>query len=189
MSMLKTIRQSDSTFADDVAGIRRTLRAGGLVSGDGAQDDVCAVVGEIISKIAEGGDDALIELEKKLDNAELAPETIRVEVHGRDTSRLPVFSAFMKQCESPNVFTNWNCNDNDLEDGGLEHNFSLVADSIHFVHMRDLYLESYPWRKFFSLLNGIGYKGYCCAEIPPSSDPLRVMRYYRALFLAYQDRL
>ena len=114
---------------------------------------------------------------------------IRVEVHGRDTSRFPVFHAIMEQCESKNVYTNWNCNPNDLEDGGIEHNFNLVADSIHFVHMRDIYLESYPWRKFLGLLNGIGYDGYCCAEIPASSDPLRVMHYYRALFLAYQDRL
>ncbi|MBW7996041.1 MAG: TIM barrel protein [Candidatus Glassbacteria bacterium] len=114
---------------------------------------------------------------------------IRVEVHGRDTSRIPVFHAIMEQCESPNVYTNWNCNDNDLEDGGLEKNFRLLADSIHFVHMRDLFLETYPFRKFLSLLGGIGYNGYCCAEIPASSDPLRVMKYYRALFLAYQDRI
>jgi len=114
---------------------------------------------------------------------------VRVEVHGRDTSRFPVFSAIMQQCGSRNVFTNWNCNENDLEDGGLEHNFNLVAGSIHFVHMRDLFIEDYPWRRLFSLLKGIGYNGYCCAEIPASSDPLRVMQYYRALFLAYQDRL
>ncbi len=114
---------------------------------------------------------------------------IRVEVHGRDTSRFPVFHPIMEQCESSNVYTNWNCNENDLKDGGLEHNFKLVADSIHFVHMRDLFVETYPWRKFLGLLNGIGYNGYCCAEIPASSDPLRVMKYYRALFLALQDRL
>lgn len=114
---------------------------------------------------------------------------IRVEVHGRDTSRIPVFHRIMEQCESPNVYTNWNCNDNDLEDGGLEVNFNLLADSIRIVHMRDLYWETYPWRKFFGLLDGIGYKGYCLAEIPASTDPLRVMKYYRALFLAYQNRI
>ena len=31
--------------------------------------------------------------------------------------------------------------------------------------------------------------GFCLAEIPPSSDPLRVMKYYRALWLAYQGLL
>ena len=114
---------------------------------------------------------------------------VRVEVHGRDTSRIPVFHPIMEQCQSPNVYTNWNCNQNDLEDGGLEKNFKLLAGTIHFVHMRDLFVEEYPWRRFLQLLNGIGYQGYCCAEIPASTDPIRVMKYYRALFLAYQDRL
>ncbi|MBN2287836.1 MAG: sugar phosphate isomerase/epimerase [Candidatus Glassbacteria bacterium] len=120
--------------------------------------------------------------------AELGVE-IRVEVHGRDTSRIPVYHRIMESCTSPNVFVCWNCNQLDLEDGGLEKNFSLLADKIHFVHMRDLFLEEYPWRRFLTLLNGIGYTGYCCAEIPASTDPLRVMRYYRALFLAFQDRI
>ena len=114
---------------------------------------------------------------------------IRVEVHGQDTSRFPVFNAIMERCESPNVYVNWNSNDDDLLDGGLEHNFKLVADKIRFVHMRDMFLESYPWRKLLTSLRQNGYNGYCCAEIPASSDPLLVMKYYRALFLAYQDRL
>jgi len=135
-----------------------------------------------IAQIAEG----LTEVGKAA--ADLGVE-IRVEVHGRETSRIPVFHAIMEQCQSPNVYTCWNCNQNDLEDGGLEGNFNLLADSIHFVHMRDLFVEEYPWRRFLGLLDGIGYEGYCCAEIPPSTDPIRVMKYYRALFLAYQDRL
>jgi sugar phosphate isomerase/epimerase len=114
---------------------------------------------------------------------------IRVEVHGRDTSRIPVYHRIMESCRSSNVFACWNCNSFDLEDGGLEKNFSLLADKIHFIHMRDLFVEEYPWRKLFSLVNGIGYTGYCCAEIPGSTDPLRVMKYYRALFLAYQNRI
>ena len=85
------------------------------------------------------------------------------------------------------VFICWNSNQNDLLDGGLETNFNLVKDKIHFVHMRDLFLEEYPFRALFTLLRGNGYNGYCCAEIPESSDPVRVMKYYRALFLAYQD--
>ena len=33
------------------------------------------------------------------------------------------------------------------------------------------------------------FAGPCCAEIPESADPVRVMRYYRGMFLAYQDLL
>ncbi|MCE5271067.1 sugar phosphate isomerase/epimerase [bacterium] len=114
---------------------------------------------------------------------------VRVEVHGPQTSSFPVYHPIMEQTTSPNVYVCWNCNETDLDDGGLEHNFSLVAGRIHFVHMRDLYIEDYPWRKLFGLLKSSGYKGYCCAEIPESADPVRLMKYYRALFLAYQDRL
>jgi hypothetical protein len=38
-------------------------------------------------------------------------------------------------------------------------------------------------------LNQIGYRGYCLAEIPPSADAPRVMKYFQALWLAYQDLL
>jgi sugar phosphate isomerase/epimerase len=111
---------------------------------------------------------------------------VRVEVHGGGTSRLPNMRKIFDACSSDNVFVCWNSNQSDLEDGGLEANFALVKDKIRFVHMRDLYLEEYPWRKLLGLLRESGYRGYCCAEIGESNDPLRVMRYYRALFLAYQ---
>ena len=114
---------------------------------------------------------------------------IRVEVHGKETSRLPRIRKIFDYAASDNCFVCWNSNQTDLLDDGLEVNFNLVNDKIHFVHMRDLYLEDYPFRTLLSLLRGIGYKGYCCAEIPGSNDPIRVMKYYRALFLAYQNIL
>ncbi len=114
---------------------------------------------------------------------------IRVEVHGTETSRLPRMKKIFDYADCPNCYVCWNSNQNDLLDGGLESNFNLVKDKIHFVHMRDLFLEEYPFRQMLSLLRGIGYKGYCCAEIPESDDPVRVMKYYRGLFLAFQDIL
>ena len=114
---------------------------------------------------------------------------VRLEVHGQGTSRLPNVRKILDYAAHPNVFVCWNSNQTDLEDGGLEANFQLVKDKIHFVHMRDLFLEEYPFRKLLRLLRDSGYKGYCCAEIPESNDPLRVMKYYRGLFLAYQDLL
>jgi len=114
---------------------------------------------------------------------------IRVEVHGSGTSRLPVIKEIMERANHPNVFVCWNSNQTDLEDGGLEANFALVREKIHFVHLRDLFLEEYPFRRLFRLLRESGYSGYCCAEIPESADGLRVMKYFRGLFLAYQDLL
>ena len=114
---------------------------------------------------------------------------IRMEVHGRETSHLPYIRKIIDYAGHDNFYICWNSNPNDLADGGLEANFNMVKEKIAFVHMRDLFLEDYPWRQLFGLFNAAGYSGYCCAEIPASSDPVRVMKYYRALFLAYQNRI
>jgi hypothetical protein len=55
--------------------------------------------------------------------------------------------------------------------------------------MRDLFLEDYPFRKLLTRLNEIKFTGFCLAEISASTDPMRVMKYYRALWLAYQGLL
>ena len=112
---------------------------------------------------------------------------IRLEVHGEGTQRLDYIQRVMEIANHPMVTVNWNCNQVDLEGGTLEENFARVENKIRNVHMRDLYVEEYPWKKLIGLLQGIGYAGYCCAEIPESSDPLRVLRYFRALFVAYQS--
>lgn len=112
---------------------------------------------------------------------------IRMEVHGRETSRLPRVRKILDYADHSNVWICWNSNDNDLLDGGLDSNFDLVKHRIGLVHMRDLYREEYPWRRLYSMLNKINYSGFCLAEIPESTDPIRVMRYYRALFRAYQE--
>lgn len=111
---------------------------------------------------------------------------VRVEVHGNGTSRLDAIEKIMAVADHPMVVVNWNSNQVDLEGGTLEENFARVAKKIRHVHTRDLYVEEYPFRRLVGLLQGIRFSGYCCAEIPESSDPLRVMRYYRALLVAYQ---
>ncbi len=54
---------------------------------------------------------------------------------------------------------------------------------------RTLDLEEYAFRKLFTRLNEIQFQGFCLAEIPPSSDPVRVTNYFRGLWLAYQGLL
>ncbi|HEV3166329.1 MAG TPA: hypothetical protein VGZ22_20050 [Isosphaeraceae bacterium] len=61
-----------------------------------------------------------------------------------------------------------------------------MAPKIHEVHLRDLTDEHYPWRRLFALLTKQNFEGYTLAEIPESTDPDRVLRYFRALWLAYQ---
>jgi sugar phosphate isomerase/epimerase len=116
-------------------------------------------------------------------------QTIRLEVHGTGTSQLPNIKRIMDVADHSHVGVCWNSNPTDLDGKGFEDNFDLVKDKIVSVHLRDLFLEDYPFRKLFARLNANNFGGYCLAEIPPSTDPLRVMRYFRALWLAYQEAL
>ena len=142
--------------------------------------------------------DAGVPLEKTLEQIGLALREcgqiaadydveIRCEVHGRVTCDVPHMKTIMDVADHPNVFVCWNSNAGETDsDGSVAANFELLKDKIRLVHMRDLTVAEYPWRELFSLLEGIGYEGYCLAEIPDTSDPVRVMTYYRALFEAYQ---
>ena len=114
---------------------------------------------------------------------------VRLEVHGAGTSLLPNIKNIMDHADHRNVGVCWNSNQTDLEGNGFDDNFNLVKDKIFSVHMRDLYLEEYPFRRLLTRLNEIQFTGYCLAEIPASDDPIRVMKYYRALWLAYQGLL
>ena len=113
-------------------------------------------------------------------------QVIRLEVHGNGTSFPPYIKTILDVADHPSVGACWNSNATDLDGEGWGHNFDLLKDKIFSVHMRDLFIEDYPWRKLLTRLNEIRFTGFCLAEIPASTDPLRVMRYYRALWLAYQ---
>src|SRR5688572_18980506 len=99
-------------------------------------------------------------------------QQIRLEVHGTGTSLLPHIKRIIDVADHKNAGVCWNSNQTDLEGAGFDHNFDLVKDKIFAVHMRDLYLDEYPFRRLLTRLNEIGFSGYCLAEIPPSTDPL-----------------
>jgi sugar phosphate isomerase/epimerase len=113
---------------------------------------------------------------------------IQLEVHGDESSRVPrIRKIFDYGGNHSNVRACWNSNQTDLLDGGFDANFKLLKTQIGQVHMRDLSLEEYPWRKLIGGLAEMKFDGYCFAEIPESTDPLRVLKYFRALFLSYQN--
>ena len=116
-------------------------------------------------------------------------QVIRLEVHGTGTSLLPNIRRILDFADHSSVGACWNSNPTDLDGAGFDSNFNLVKNKIFSVHLRDLFLEDYPFRKLFAGLNEAKFGGYCLAEIPPSTDPVRVMRYFRALWLAYQGVL
>ncbi len=111
---------------------------------------------------------------------------IQLEVHGEGTSRVPRIRRILDYGgNEPGVKVCWNSNPTDLLDGGFDATFPLLRDRIGQVHMRDLF-DDYPWRALLSGLAAMHFQGYCFAEIPESPDPMRVLRYFRALFRAYQ---
>jgi hypothetical protein len=109
-------------------------------------------------------------------------------VHGSETSRLPRIRKILDYGGNhPGVRVCWNSNQTDLLDGGFDAAFKLVKHQIGQIHMRDLMLEEYPWRKLITALSEMKFQGYCFAEIPESSDPIRVLKYFRGMFRAYQN--
>jgi sugar phosphate isomerase/epimerase len=113
---------------------------------------------------------------------------IQLEVHGEGTSRVPRVRKILDHGGNhPGVRVCWNSNQTDLLDGGFDANFRLVRDQIGQVHMRDLYLEEYPFRRLIAALSEMKFDGYCFAEIPESTDPVRVLKYFRGVFRAYQN--
>ena len=114
---------------------------------------------------------------------------VRLEVHGPETQLLPNIKVIMDHAPNTRVEVCWNSNPTDVSGAGFDANFDLVWARIGEVHLRDLFHADYPFRRLFKRLTATGYNGYTLAEIPESPDPVRVMRYFRALWLAYQNLL
>ncbi|MEO6184312.1 MAG: TIM barrel protein [Verrucomicrobiota bacterium] len=114
---------------------------------------------------------------------------IRLEVHGKESSQVPNIKSIMDTSNHPNVGVCWNSNQTDLDGQGFDHNFDLLKNKVFTCHMRDLYLDEYPFRKLLTRLNESGFSGYCLAEISDSQDPVRVLKYFRSIWLAYQNLL
>jgi sugar phosphate isomerase/epimerase len=109
---------------------------------------------------------------------------IQVEVHGAGTQRIPNMKKMLDYADMhPGVWICWNSNPTDLLDGGVEKNFALLRDRIGQVHMRDLYVEEYPFQRVIELLQEMQFDGYTFAELgEESSDGVRVLRYFRGMF-------
>jgi sugar phosphate isomerase/epimerase len=111
---------------------------------------------------------------------------IRLEMHGSVGDAVDMRKV-MDVADQGNVWLVWNSNarfDVD-ETGSVKSDFALVRDKIGLVHLHDLTDETYPWSELLGLLKGSGYDGYCLAECAPaSSDPERVLQYFRTLYYA-----
>jgi sugar phosphate isomerase/epimerase len=118
-------------------------------------------------------------------------QQIRVEVHGRGTSELPVMKAIFDVADHPNATICWNSNGTDLQGQGLRHNFNLVKDRFGAtVHVRELNTDDYPYAELFGLLAEISYRGWILLEARTTpADPVAAMTEQRTLFarLVHRD--
>ena len=111
---------------------------------------------------------------------------IRLEVHGKITCLPPNIRTILDHADHANVLACWNSNMDDIIAGSIDANFELLKKEIALVHITELW-NPYPWKRLFQLLKEIDYDGFCLAEIPESPDPIRLMHYYRALWLSLAD--
>ena len=141
----------------------------------------------------------LEQIGKSVSEAATVGVQLRLEEHGNGTSNIPVIRRILDYADNPHVWVIWNCSATDTgkapglpkgyEGMSLEAQFNLVKGRIGNVHLRELYTD-YPWRQLFSLLSRSVYSGYCDVEVSPeSTEPLRMMHNFRALFLALQNAL
>jgi sugar phosphate isomerase/epimerase len=106
-----------------------------------------------------------------------------VEVHGRDSSQPARMAKMMQAADHPQVAICWNSNQEDVTNGSVKQSFTLLKPWLRSAHINELWKPEYPWRELFGLMKAAGYNRYCLAEIPETSDPVRLMRYYQALWI------
>jgi len=98
-------------------------------------------------------------------------QQIRVEVHGRGTSELPVMRDIFAVADHPNVGVCWNSNDVDLAGDGLSKNFAMVRERFgDTVHVRELNVGDYPYRDLFRLMTESEYEGWILLEARTNPD-------------------
>jgi sugar phosphate isomerase/epimerase len=158
-------------LAHDIGAPGVKVRPNGIPKGADL-DATLRQIGRALHEVGEDADDFGVQ--------------IRVEVHGAVTQELENFAKILRYADHPNVYACWNSNPSDVKNGTIKDTFALVADRIQEVHLRDLTDEDYPWRELFTLLKAQKYEGFTLAEIPESRDPDRVLKYFRALWMAFQ---
>jgi len=116
-------------------------------------------------------------------------QEIRLEVHGR-CAELPIMKQIMDVADHKNVGVCWNCNGQDLQGKGLEHNFNLVKDRFGATcHVRELFEKNYPYQQLFNLLVKMDYAGWILLECRGNpKDRIAALNEQRNLFMEKIDK-
>jgi sugar phosphate isomerase/epimerase len=140
----------------DCGGAGVKVKPNGLVSGV-PREKTIEQIGRALNEVAAFGADY--------------GQQIRVEVHGRGTSELPVMKAIFDVADHPNATVCWNSNDADLAGAGLEYNFNLVQERLGAtLHIREMNAGNYPYARLMQLLKGVHYDGWILLEARGNPD-------------------
>ena len=91
-------------------------------------------------------------------------QQIRLEVHGQ-CAELPTIKAILDVADHENVAICWNSNQQDLQGGGLKHNYELVSKRFGATcHVRELESKNYPYQELINLLVRDDYAGWVMLE-------------------------
>jgi len=178
-------------LAHDVGCLGVKVRPNGFVEGV-AQEKTLEQIGQALIKCGDGARDSGVE--------------IWLEVHGEGTQHPPHIRRIMDVCNHPAVGICWNSNDTDVVNGSVKEYFEPLKPWLRNCHINELwrtpspwsaasgippematpgfpaYGKPYPFAELFALLRAAGYNRYTLAEVPESCEPIRFMRYYRALW-------
>ena len=152
----------------DVGGSGVKVKPNGLVNGVPVEKTV-EQIGKSLNELGKFGADYNCE--------------IRVEVHGRRTSELPIMKAIFDVADHKNVGVCWNCNAQDLQGKGLEHNFNLVKDRFAATaHVRELD-SKYPYQQLMNLFRKANWGGWILLEARTKpKDRIAAMKHQLELF-------
>jgi sugar phosphate isomerase/epimerase len=177
-------------LARDLGCLGVKVRPNGFVK-DVPQEKTLEQIGRALEKCGDAARDNGVE--------------IWVEVHGEGTQYPPHIRRLMDLCNHPAVGICWNSNDTDVVNGSAKEYFELLEPWLRNCHINELwrnpsagaatgvppekanlgfpdYAKPYPYHELFALMRAAGYSRYTLAEVPESCDPIRFLRYYRALW-------
>ncbi|MGE0130061.1 MAG: sugar phosphate isomerase/epimerase family protein [Blastocatellales bacterium] len=155
-------------LANDIGAIGVKVRPNGIPK-DVPEEKTIAQIGAALRECGEFAKAANVE--------------VWVEVHGRDSSQPARVAKMMQAANHPQAAICWNSNPEDVTNGSVKQSFALLKPWLRSAHINELWKPEYPWRELFGLMKSAGYNRYCLAEIPETSDPVRLMQYYRAFWI------
>ncbi len=111
-------------------------------------------------------------------------QILRLEVHGNETQEVKNIKAIMDVANHPNATVCWNCNPEDLHDGGLEANFNLVKARFGDIcHVRELNDTTYPYQDLMNLFVKNNYHGWVLLECRTDpADKVKALIEQREIF-------